>query len=870
MKQVIAFFSALGMIGALVVVFLILQSSISDSDSICQSILDGHWIVLAPIVVACVSLVTFLCFLFKWIRQADHFNLKGQHVKLLGSTMFLLWTCGWLLYIEAFLSYNSVDNQFVDTEILLRSAVESIGLFMFNINSNVLDHMGDVPCLKGALSFVSVLAVSCTVGLLLSLVSARLRAYLSLLCSSVKKECPEVFVFFGLNEQTEVLAKSVKAKNPQSLIIVVEKYQKGDNDEDNGWQHVKGFLTHRRESFEKVKDIGACLSLTNVDISEIEIKQTDVFGEADLGIIKKRIRSLAKKGWANRQLHLFFLSDNEEKNILATAMIRKDETVCEACSKEVKVVVYCHARYDSFNRILEESNSLKNIDVRVIDSSRMSIEMLKRQVENHPVKFVEIDGKDNLGTVKSAFNSLVVGFGETGRDAVRFLYEYGAFMSNDSNNEHVQRSEFHCYAVDKAMDTKLGIFANSASEALKAKNADGTHLLQFLHADASSTAFYELLKNIGPTLNYVVIAMENDNEGMTLALRVMKCILSVRGSMKNVRILVRIRNNSHVEHFRAVTNHVNSSIAYVDGEKCLDTFGSYSDLFTYSFIVDDQFKKDAEAFYNRYQEVMGEDEQTLKNGSWDERRDQLLGFCKKVVAEIPSESAMQRYNEGKAVNEKMSPTGLYIKYEYTDGERLNYPKYKELRKLRRQTEQDMSNAWHRLTKRELMEEYLNKNITFAGLYQTITQLKEPGKGVEYRHKYDQMGGIGKLILNLAVTEHLRWIASHELLGYKTGEKTDEAKQEHNCLVGWQELNAVSKQACKEAEDYVNSGNWEEFDFSTEIKKLYPRYKEKVKAYVLYQPDYKRYDFAVVETTIALLKNEEEELIRKEKQEDKKI
>ena len=153
---------------------------------------------------------------------------------------------------------------------------------------------------------------------------------------------------------------------------------------------------------------------------------------------------------------------------------------------------------------------------------------------------------------------------------------------------------------------------------------------------------------------------------------------------------------------------------------------------------------------------------------------------------------------------------------------------------------------------------MNQNSSFSDLNQKILQLDDPEADVEYRHRYDNLGKhLSKMILNLAITEHLRWNASHEMLGYKKGITTDEKRQLHNCLVDWKDLKEVSDRACNEAMEKVQKGEFWDFELSKQLKSEYPNYKEKVKAYVLYLPDYKKYDFAVVETTISLLKKDEE-------------
>ena len=44
-----------------------------------------------------------------------------------------------------------------------------------------------------------------------------------------------------------------------------------------------------------------------------------------------------------------------------------------------------------------------------------------------------------------------------------------------------------------------------------------------------------------------------------------------------------------------------------------------------------------------------------------------------------------------------------------------------------------------------------------------------------------------LMTTLAQMEHLRWNASHQMLGYVWGLEKDEAYSEHNCLVDWDNL-----------------------------------------------------------------------------------
>lgn len=737
-KRIIALVSAFAVMSAIVFLLCILEElSLSDFTSF-ENIktFKGGYVVCLVLLIA---IGTFACQLGKWIWRADHANRKSQNIKLLGSTMFLLWATGWLLTTQAYLLFPE-SYQFVSVELLIRSAIASLNLFVLSVDGYILNTLSVYPKLRGAILFLSLLSFLCTITLFLSLVSERLLAYLRLRWSRVSKRCPHVYLFFGLSEATELLAMDVKRQDPKSVRILVEKEGKDSDNDKGGWTRVKALITHSPETFQKTRDIGTLLSLSSADPSEIDVSKKDFFGEASLHLVRQRISRLAKTGSEDRRLHVFFLSEDEERNMLSAGVIREDETIRRIATQGVKVVIYCHARYNSVNRVLEESSPVKNIEIRIVDSARQSVELLKRQVENHPVRYVSINRDDNPGTVTSEFNSLVVGLDETGQDAVRFLYEFGAFMSSDSNNEQVKRSPFHCYIADNKMESREGQFASTAPEAVRATNEDGSRLLNFIHAGIGSTVFEETLHTIAGTLNYIVVTIGNNVENMTLAVNIMKCLLSEGNDLRQTRILVKTDGNKHVKHFRRIAEHYNQAI----GCPCMEVFGNYEDIFSYQFVVEDQFKKDAKRFYNSYQKMINRQDPSQNNETWEQRRDRLLGN--------------------------------------------GYPTYENIKKLHRQTLQDMSNAWHKLTKRELMK----------GETTSI------------------------LIQNLAITEHLRWCASHEMQGYKRGDKTDERLLRHNCLVKWQELDGVSQKACNEG----------------------------------YQPDYKKCDMAVVETTIELLKEEE--------------
>ena len=63
------------------------------------------------------------------------------------------------------------------------------------------------------------------------------------------------------------------------------------------------------------------------------------------------------------------------------------------------------------------------------------------------------------------------------------------------------------------------------------------------------------------------------------------------------------------------------------------------------------------------------------------------------------------------------------------------------------------------------------------------------------HSSDPIANVQKVLDVLAQTEHLRWNASHEILGYQGNEVEgykDEARLVHGCLRDWDKLKDITK------------------------------------------------------------------------------
>ena len=108
-------------------------------------------------------------------------------------------------------------------------------------------------------------------------------------------------------------------------------------------------------------------------------------------------------------------------------------------------------------------------------------------------------------------------------------------------------------------------------------------------------------------------------------------------------------------------------------------------------------------------------------------------------------------------------------------------------RLRRTQYQNLQNCFHQLTKQKLTQ------VALGEKYQLLSSgcLKREENEITYTwqgHRVDDQ--VVQVLDVLARTEHLRWMASHELLGYidyGTENDKDEARLKHGCLKPWESL-----------------------------------------------------------------------------------
>ncbi len=712
-----------------------------------------------------------------WKGCQSRASLQERFLIFLASLMFLFLMSGTALFLKAFLREEEMGTKvFINAEYLLRSLECSFQLFTGNIEGNVVDGIGGHPYLKGCIALQAFLSFCCTVAVLLSLAYARVSAYYKLhRKTKIDSLRNHLYIFFGLNAPSRLLAKSIKEREGEKAVVVFVESRNPSDDDQNGWGSILSLFMHRRQTFLDIDELDARVTFTEVHLSDLssdKLRSLDIFEELNLIRLRGLINSMSK-GVQDAQMHVFFLSDNEDENIRSLSVLALDETI-QKTKTTINQRFYCHARQNGLNRIVEDIAFKQEIEVRIIDSSFMAVELLKADEKNHPVRFVDIDTR-NPTTVKSAFNSLIIGFDEVGRDSLKFLYEFGAFVDSNASPSAEHRSPFHCVVVDKRMDELEGTFVNFTPAVLSQQNADGSPLVELKSCDCLGKYFYEqvLCSKFCQSLNYIVVAVGDDELGMTLAIRILNHIRRVRDDLSRLRIYVRSYRADKEEYMQKIATHYSegynrSTKKEYQNDSVIQLFGQAEQIYSYEIIIGEELTAKGRTFKEGYARLKGE------KMLWDARR------------------------------KKEQDTGSLD----------------SLRKLRRQESQDLANALHAGTKIYLLQESMLAENAGYNWTDLMRRYFDSDNMPQCEGSYDKIryplltAFENRAILNLARLEHIRWIASHEMLGYIKANKDlhccDERTRQHNCLRPWQELDEEGRTVTK-LEGW--SCDYKLFDFS---------------------------------------------------------
>ncbi len=714
--------------------------------------------------------------------KSNRWNVSG---KFLTTAFVLVWLAGFVIYDVGMYIGHSRLSLITNLPMAIIHAFE-----MFLLESDVCAihaQFHDNWIFMGCFSLVHLAAAMITLVFVIKHFGFNIIAGLKMMFEAYffgsKKD---TFVFWGMNDASYALAQSIQrqfANSSDYRIIVVRTNHDGEQTSaKNGMERLFNFLSLNNKDLKRLQNLSCLTTSTYTDLAHLSLGETETSRHPD--ILKKHIslkqlaRIISKKTSAT--VHLFFFSNNAADNIQQVGNLKRDLTINAVADDGLKVFLYCQARYNSVHRVIEDEQLHDNIIVKVVDASHIGVEMLKQRVDLHPVSYVDIE-KD--ATVSSPFNALVIGFGEVGYDAVRFLYEFGAFVKTGSDDTRVEQADFHCDIVDKDIKSKAGLFtvnAPSVSHHMTYNDHDNISVSPItLHdMDVLGVDFYNHLEKTIASLNYVVIALDDDEKNVSLAVRIFRLAVRYRDNLNHFRILARVRddNDGHLlriaEHYNRLwmaqvssdddTRNIHQRVVTSDERihEPITLFGALDETFTFDYIVSDRLKCEAKRFKERY--------------------DQSINS----LSSVPGNAVMETQEWENEHRELMQLTGEYKGFS---------PTLSGIMRLRRVQSQNTQNCFHKFTKQRLAAAALGDE-KLALLTGGFLSRKENEVSYSW-HGHESDPAVQRVLDVIAQTEHLRWVASHEILGYRDyGELNDkdEARLLHGCLKPWHELTTSVK------------------------------------------------------------------------------
>lgn len=532
-------------------------------------------------------------------------------------------------------------------------------------------------------------------------------------------------IFWGINEASFTLAEDIYAKEKDGTIIFINDNDIYDDPSSQklGLKSLLDVMSLSKSEISRIEGMKALASNCHTDLSCIPDDIKDIFKYLKL----KNIRKIIKHSY---KVRIFLLSDDEMSNINSALNLLKDISLSEHEDTTIYIHTFINRLNDIYNHYPLYSSNETDIKLQIIDTSYISVSLLKMEPEHHPVNLTDIDME--TATVRSPMETLIIGFGETGQEAFRFLYEFGSFVGQDGN-----KVPFRCTAIDRKMQTIAGSVINS----MPAITEDE---LILSNVSLESFEYWALMKEIILKLNYVVITINDDDTSMVTAMELYKYALKERnGRLKNFRIYVRCYKWQNFRRMKDLANKMNKANAGSDGQIII--FGNITELYSYDIIIRNRIMQEAMRFNKAYEKSEDTPEKVWKD----------------IFGE-------------KSINEKLDKYPAYTRMQLIDD-------------INRRISQNISNSFHRHTKAAILRVCL-RHVSTKEALKEITASRKSGSTIYT--KADK--SIQACLTNLAICEHIRWESSHKLLGYTYASEKNLVSKHHDCLLPWKDLDETTR------------------------------------------------------------------------------
>lgn len=448
---------------------------------------------------------------------------------------------GFFIYFIGYMDEGSLHSLIA---LGLRSFISTF--HMFFLHSDLIEvskHMHESVIYMTLFSIIHFLAFLITFMIVIQLFGKHLLSWLKLRYASAETN----YIFFGLNEESLELAKSLlKRKEQNRQILLLDKRIKNKLDIASKSKILESVFQNRESLFEQV---------SKLDVLLLNREYTQEDSLKDIGIAK-----LLTQG----KVHLFFFSNNIDYNI-QSALNAIDE-IQNQLKSTASISIYVRANADYMINLFEKK-STENIDIHITNPAKLAA--MELIINYPPVNYVEVDTQKAIA--KKDFTALIIGLGEVGHYTLRVLTEHGQFV----------KSAFHAIAIDKDMDSKQGEF-EYRFPGMKHYDIEYKKLL------VNSNEYWELLDKKSDTLDYIVISLGDSNLNMKTAISI--CRFMERKTDRSIDIFVKVHNSADYDYMKVATEKF----------KAIKVFGSNEGIFTEDIIVDESRYMAARKIHDYY------------------------------------------------------------------------------------------------------------------------------------------------------------------------------------------------------------------------------------------------------------------------------
>lgn len=675
--------------------------------------------------------ITIVFLLLCYIYRGKIFHEFDTFIRRVALIVFL---SGFVVYFIGFRSgHEAIGTQLSWYASFFRPLLSALEMFAFHSD---LIEVGE-PCHHDMLymtvfSVIHFAAAAVSFAVAINYLGVRFRSALRWNKLKLTKQLKgDVHVFFGINDVSLSLAHDIYKHNAKDVIIFINTPDDTSNKGMLGFANIFNVFSFRREIMAELDRMNGIIRQTRTPIQQME--GNDVIEQLGLDHLFNKTKE---------HIGLYLLYDDQLLNLAKNIKLRGDKYFEHNMSK--KAYIYCRATCGKLNGgTTFEYNSRYGVETILVDSAQLAVKSMMYNEATHPVNYVDFDHR--TGVAQTAFHCIIIGFGETGQEAFKFLYEHAQFIYPD--NFKGMRTVFHI--IDPKASQKKGFFEMCYPCLRKENHLSALNVeIQWHNHSAGDGRFWELMQDIKDDLNYTVIATGSDNRNIAIAYDLGEFALRWRKRrLEKFGIMVRCYNSINEMRYDELTQ---LCIDDAHPKQIVHVMGKMSESFTHKYVWKNILEKEAAIFSCTFSKNFGKDLADIKISSWEEAK---------------------KFWWKRHANAKGNPI------EYTNIKRIE--------------RQDFSDAFHVYTKLKAIG-ILDRKSDKVGEenYRLLSACKT-------------LGDLEKLPFfgNLLRMEHARCLASHECLGYTpmTLQEFEELGQKCECdvirhkslnLVPWEKLNLL--------------------------------------------------------------------------------